>query len=71
MYATKSLNGTPTIQRNGRNVLAVWSQDWKFANALCELLNELDNEPLLLLNERDRKWLQAIDHAFQGKVQHV
>jgi len=72
MYSTKSLNGIPTIQRNGRNVLAVWDQDWNFAYELCELLNELeDDEPQLLLNERDRKWLKQMDYAFSRRMQHV
>jgi hypothetical protein len=72
MYSTKSLNGLPAIQYNGRSVLSVWNQDWNFAFELCELLNELDNNgPELLLNDGDRKWLKAIDHAFKGEVQHA
>jgi hypothetical protein len=72
MYATKSLNGVPTIQRNGRNVLAVWDQDWTFASEVCELLNEMESDPPLLLNEHDRVWLKAMDRAFgKRKVQHV
>ncbi len=71
MYSTKSLNGVPTIQRNGRNVLGVWDQDWEFACELCELLNELDDEPPLFLNEQDRKWLKAMDSAFIRRMQHA
>jgi len=71
MYFTKSLNGVPTIQRDGRNVLAVWGQDWRFASYLCELLNEIDAQPPLLLNKHDRVWLKAMDHAFASEVQHV
>jgi len=71
MFSTRSQNGVPTIQRDGRNVLAVWNQDWRFASDLCELLNQMDTEPRLLLNDRDRVWLKAMDRAFGGKVQHV
>jgi hypothetical protein len=72
MYSTKSLNGLPAIQYNGQSVLSVWNEDWNFAHELCDLLNELkDQPPELLLTERDRKWLKAIDHAFRGKVQHA
>jgi hypothetical protein len=71
MYSTKSLNGVPTIQRDGRNVLAVWDEDWRFASNLCDLLNEMDAEPPLLLNEHDRVWLKTMDNAFGRKVQHV
>ena len=72
MYSTKSLNGLPAIQYNGQSVLSVWNEDWNFARELCDLLNELkDQPPELLLTERDRKWLKAIDHAFRGKVQHA
>ena len=72
MYAAKSVNGIPAIQHNGRNVLSVWGQDWDFAHEICELLNEQEKpEPALSLNEADRKWLTAIDRAFQVKVQHV
>jgi hypothetical protein len=60
MYYTKSVNGLPAIQRDGRGVLSVWGQDWEFANWLCELLNELNDTPKLLLNEQDwngsRRW---------------
>jgi hypothetical protein len=73
MYSTKSVNGTPAIQHNGKNVLSVWNQDWNFAYELCEVLNELDNQspPELLLTECDQKWLKAIDCAFKGEVQHA
>jgi hypothetical protein len=72
MYSTKSLNGLPAIQYNGRSVLSVWNQDWNFAFELCQLLNQLEDQPPeLLLTECDRRWLKAMDHAFQGKVQHV
>ena len=71
MYSTKFTNGLLTIQRNGRNVLNVWDQNWQSANELCELLNELENGPKLLLNEEDQKWLKEIDGAFCGKVQHA
>ncbi|MBV8052440.1 MAG: hypothetical protein JOZ80_14720 [Acidobacteriaceae bacterium] len=72
MYSTKSLSGTPAIQHNGKSVLSVWNQDWQFAYDLCELLNELEHDhSQLLLTDSDRKWLQAIDHAFTGKVQHA
>lgn len=70
MYATKSLNGVPTIQRDGHNVLAVWDQDWRFASDLCELLNETESERPLLLNEHDRVWLKDMDRAFR-KVRHA
>ena len=71
MYSTKSLNGIPTIQRDGRNVLAVWDQDWRLARDVCKLLNEMDAEPRLLLNEHDRVWLKAIDRAFSRKAQYA
>ena len=72
MYSTKTVNGLPAIQYNGRSVLSVWNQDWNFALELCELLNQLkDQPPELLLTEGDRKWLNAIDHAFERKVQHA
>lgn len=72
MYSTKSVNGIPAIQYNGRSVLSVWNQDWTFAFELCELLNELeDRQPELSLTDSDRKWLRAMDHAFKGKVQHA
>lgn len=71
MYSTKLLNGIPTIQRDGHNVLAVWDQDCQFASKVCELLNEMAAEPPLLLNEHDRQWLKAMDCAFGRKVQHA
>ncbi len=70
MYATKSLDGIPIIHRNGRNVLALWEKNWDFAYELCRLLNEVEDEPDLLLTEYDRKWLKQMDHAFTANVQH-
>ena len=63
MYSTKSLSGVPVIQRDGRNVLMVWEQDWRFATDICELLNEMDTQAPLLLNKQDRVWLKEIDRA--------
>jgi len=71
MYSTESMNGTPVIRRNGRRVLSVWDADWEFAYELCELLNQLDGEPELLLNEDDRKWLKAMDRAFSKKMRYT
>ncbi len=71
MYSTKSLNGVPTIQRDGRDVLGVCHQDWDFAYELCELLNELEDEPQLVLNAHDREWLKAMGQAFSRKVYHA
>ena len=44
MYATKTINGVPAIQRDGQSVLSVCHQDWEFANWLCALLNELGQQ---------------------------
>ena len=71
MFSTKSLNGIPAIQRNGRSVLSVWDQDWEFANEVCNLLNSLEDDPLVFFTEHDRKWLKAMDRAFNRKVQHA
>ena len=71
MYSTKLTNGLLTIQRNGRNVLRVWDKNFEFANELCELLNELEDGPKLLLNDEDRKWLKEIEGAFCREVQHA
>lgn len=72
MYFTKSVDGLPEIQYQGRRVLSVWDQDWDFAYELCDLLNAQENrQPERLLTESDRKWLKAIDHAFEAKVQHA
>lgn len=72
MYVTKSVDGLPAIQRNGRNVLSVWDEDWGFAGELCELLNEREGpQPELLLTKSDRKWLKAMDRAFKTKVKHA
>jgi hypothetical protein len=70
MYSTTSLKGVPTIQRDGRNILGVWDQNWEFANEICELLNSLEDDPHIFLTEHDRKWLKAMDRAFR-KVQHA
>jgi len=71
MYSTKSLNGIPAIQRNGRSVLSVWDQDWEFAYEICELLNSLEDDPEVFFTEPDRKWLKAMNRAFSGRVQHA
>jgi hypothetical protein len=71
MYATKTVNGVPAIQRDGQSVLNVCDQNWEFANWLCALLNELGRKSELLLNEPDREWLQTIDSAFRRTVQHA
>jgi len=71
MYSTKLAHGLLTIQRNGRNVLRVWDKNLQFANELCELLNELEGGPKLLLNDEDRKWLKEIDGTFCREVQHA
>jgi hypothetical protein len=70
MYSTTSLNGIPTIQRNGQNVLGVWDENWDFANEICDLLNSMEDDPHIFLTEHDRKWLKAIDRAFR-KVHHA
>ena len=71
MFSTRSVDGVPAIQRNGRNVLSVWDQDWDFANEICELLNSSEDDPEIFLTEHDRKWLKAMDRAFSRKVQHA
>ena len=71
MFSTKSVEGVPAIQRNGRNVLSVWNQDWDFANEICDLLNSFEDDPEIFLTEHDRKWLKAMDRAFSTKVQHA
>jgi hypothetical protein len=71
MYSTRSVNGFPSIQRDGRNVLSVSDQDWEFAHWLCRLLNELDENSELFLNAFDRNWLKALDHAFTKEVHHA
>ncbi|PYX40189.1 MAG: hypothetical protein DMG83_27100 [Acidobacteria bacterium] len=70
MYSTTSLDGVPTIQRNGHNVLGVWDENWDFANEICDLLNSLEDDPHIFLTEPDRKWLKAMDRAFR-KVQYA
>ncbi|MFZ0300873.1 MAG: hypothetical protein WAM13_21165 [Candidatus Sulfotelmatobacter sp.] len=69
MYATKTVNGFPAIQRDGRSVLGVCDQNWEFANWLCALLNALGGKSKLLLNEPDPEWLDAIDGPF-GRMAH-
>ena len=71
MYATKTVNGVPAIQRDGQSVLSICDQNWDFANWLCALLNELGHTPELLLTEHDLEWLNAMDGAFRRKVQHA
>ena len=71
MYATKTINGVPAIQRDGQSVLSVCHQDWEFANWLCALLNELGHKSELLLNEQDCAGLNANDRAFRRTVQHA
>ena len=70
MYSITTLNGVPTIQRDGRNILDVWNQNWDFAYEICVLLNSLEDDSQISLAERDRKWLKAMDRAFR-KVQHA
>ncbi|HVN20101.1 MAG TPA: hypothetical protein VMU05_15045 [Dongiaceae bacterium] len=71
MYSTNAVNGFPAIHRNGRAVLSVWNQDWEFADWLCQLLNGLDDEPALVLNQFDTKWLKSLNEAFSSEAQHV
>ena len=71
MYATKTVNGVPAIQRDGQSVLGVCDQDWEFANWLCALLNALGRKSELLLNEPDREWLNAIDSPFRRTAQNA
>jgi hypothetical protein len=70
MYSTTFLNGVPTIQRDGRNILGVLDQNWEFASEISDLLNSLEDDPHIFLTEHDRKWLKAMDRAFR-KVQHA
>ena len=65
MYCTTLLNGVPTIQRDGRNILGVLDQNWDFASELCDLLNSFEDDPHIFLTEHDRKWLKAMDRAFR------
>jgi hypothetical protein len=71
MYATKTVNGIPAIQRNGQSVLGVCDQNLEFANWLCALLNELGQKSDLLLNEQDWKWLNVIDSPCRRTAQHA
>ena len=70
MYLTTSLNGVPTIQRNGRNIVGVWTQNWEFASEICDLPNSPEDDPHIFLTEHDRKWMKATNRAF-SKVQHA
>ena len=70
MYSTTSLDGVPTIQRNGHSVLGVWDENWDFANEICDLLNSFEDDPHIFLTGHDRKWLKAMDRAFR-KVPHA
>jgi hypothetical protein len=65
MYATKTVNGVPAIQRDGQSVLSVCDQNWEFANWLCALLNELGLKSELLRNEQNWEWLNANDRTFR------
>jgi hypothetical protein len=71
LYTAVAVNGNPAIQRNGRGVLSVWRQDWKFTNKIYGLLNSFKDEPEIFLTEDDRKWLKAMDCAFCRKVHHA
>ncbi|MGP0020191.1 MAG: hypothetical protein ACLPHP_16595 [Candidatus Sulfotelmatobacter sp.] len=71
MYATKAVNGVPTIHRNGQTVLSVCDQDWEFGDWLCALLNELGHKSELLLNQHGRESVNPIDSAFRRTVQHA
>jgi len=70
MYLTTSLNGVPTIQRNGRNIVGVWTQNWEFASENCDLPNSPEDDLYIFLTEHDRKWMKATNRAF-SKVQHA
>ncbi len=60
MYTAKSVDGFPAIQRNGWNVLRVWSRDWQFADEVCELLNESEGQqPKLLVTKSDPEMAQG------------
>ncbi len=71
MYATRTVNGVPAIQRDGQSVLSVCDRDLDFANWLCALLNELGHKSELLLNEQSCEWFDANDRAFRRAVQHA
>ena len=71
MYTTKTVNGTLSIQRDGRNVLRVCEQNMQFAMWICAVLNHLGHMPELLFTEEDRQWLRAMDVAFRTEVQHA
>ena len=71
MYATKTINGVPAIQRDGQSVLRVCQQDWEFANWLCALLNELGQKSDLLLNQQDWEWLNPIDSPYRREALHA
>jgi hypothetical protein len=67
MYATKTVNGVPAIQRDGQSVLRVCNQNWEFANWLCALLNELGHKSELLLKEQNWEWFNPNDRTFRRK----
>jgi hypothetical protein len=71
MYATKTVNGVPAIQRDGQSVLSVCDQDWEFANWLCALLNELGHKSDLLLNEPGCEWFDANGRSLRRTVHHA
>jgi len=71
MYATKTINGVPAIQRDGQSVLSVCDENWDFANWLCALLNELGHKSDSLLKEQQFEWLNANDSAFRRAAQHA
>ena len=71
MYATKTVNGVPAIQRNGQSVLGVCDQNWDFANWLCALLNEVGHVPDLLLTQPHRECLKAMHGNSRRKAQHA
>jgi hypothetical protein len=71
MYATKTVNGVPAIQRDGQSVLSVSDQDWDFANWLCALLNELGRKSELLLHEHGRESLKVVDRAIRRTALHA
>jgi len=70
MYATRTVNGVPAIERDGQSVLSVCDQDSEFANWLCALLNELGRKSDLLRNDHDRG-LKAFDSPIRRTVQHA
>jgi hypothetical protein len=71
MYGTKSVNGSPAIERDGQIVLNVCDKNWDFANWLCALLNQLGRSPGLLLTQRDMELLKAMHRVFGRQVQNA